>query len=103
MTTAEQMTEAEAKAYWESREGLAERLMERAKRLHSLIHHNAPEIIIESARVLVFKSLMTFPVDEGGRVAAIALNNQTEADQHEALVKAGYYVTLMSDGGGEQS
>jgi len=82
---------AESEAYWSSREGLADRLSQRAKRLHSLVKLKAPELVIEQARKLVFQSLMTFPVDESGRKASIEFDIERDIEQTAALQKAGYF------------
>ena len=68
--TSEQI--AEASAYWNSRIGMADRLQQRAVRLFRLTKLNAPEVVIEQARRLVFKSLMTFPIEPVGATSADA-------------------------------
>jgi len=80
--------------YWASREGLAAALARRAVHLHKLIKLNAPELVIEGARQLIFKSLMTFPVDEEARIAHIKMKQNIENEEMAALEKAGYFAEL---------
>lgn len=82
---------AEAAAYWQSREGQAERLATRAARLHRLVKLDAPELIIESERQLVFKSLMTFPINEQGAASKAEIDRHEDIERTEVLKKAGYF------------
>lgn len=82
---------AEAAAYWQSRTGQADRLSQRAQRLFRLARLNAPEIVIEQARRLVFKSLMTFPIDPEGSKSADEVAAAIAAEESAFLQQHGYY------------
>lgn len=82
---------AAADAYWTSREGRADRMAQRATRLHKLVKLRAPEVVIEQARRLMFDSLAAFPVDAGGSEAAERIDASVQAEESAFLLAHGYY------------
>ena len=85
---------AEAEAYWDSSEGRADSMVTRAKRLHRLINVQAPAIIIEQARRLVFDSLMHFPIDAEAAKAADRVQRDLNVHEQKFLHEHGYYDDL---------
>ena len=82
---------AEAAAYWASLEGRAERMATRANRLYRLVKLNAPAIIIENARRLMFDSLMHFPIDEAAAKSADNVKQSIQETEQKFLLEHGYY------------
>ncbi len=81
----------DAAAYWNSREGQAERLLNRAKRLHTFCKLNAPELLIESERQLICDSLKLFPVNEDAKKSKLEMDSALRTEEIAFLSSHGFF------------
>ena len=68
-----------------------ELLLRRAERLHRFCEVNAPEFIIEQARQLLFKSMISFPVDQTALRDFEEFENNSQLEMDKYLEKGGYF------------
>lgn len=78
----------------------ADRIKASADRLAKLCKLNAPHIIIEMERELLFRKLMAFPVDADAQEMRLRVNEETRSAEQEFLFANGYY-SDVTDGDNE--
>jgi len=81
-----------------SRNERAEAIKSSANRLHKLCALEAPNIIIEMERALLFKKLMAFPVDADAHAMRLRVAAETYSEQQEFLFANGFYRDVTGDG-----
>lgn len=74
-----------------TREQQAQRIADSAKRLVSFCEANAPALIIEVERQLLFKKLMVFPVDNDAVYTNREIQQEIDREHTEFLIKHGYF------------
>ena len=69
----------------------AMKIKESSIRLESLVKYEAPEMIIEKERQLLFKKLMKFPIDLEGLKSADNIDEEMYKEREDFLSEKGFY------------
>lgn len=80
-----------------SRTERAEAIKSSANRLHKLCALEAPNIIIEMERELLFKKLIAFPMDADAHAMRLQIAAETYAERQEFLFANGFYRDVTED------